>query len=83
MITIKQWKELCNNIREKRLEGKDIYFGNNDHRIVACFAYRDIILLANEMNEKITHKYFKNQSYQTVKSKFYWVEKHNFNERNK
>ena len=83
MITKSQWKELCQKIREKRNEGKDIYFGNHPHKIGACFQYRDFILLADEKDTKITYKDFPNQSYQRVKSQFFWTEIHNFNEKEK
>jgi len=82
MITKSQWKELCQKIREKRNEGKVIYFGKySHHKVQACFQYRDFILLADFNDTKIKHKDFINQSYEKVKSQFFWTEVHDFNDK--
>ena len=80
MITKNQWNELCEKIRTKRKEDKDVYFGKHQHNIQACFAFRNIILISDENNTKLTHKSFPNQSFRQVKEQFYWVEIHNMNE---
>jgi len=80
MITKKQWKELCDKIRLKRNEGKDIYYGIHQHRIQACFSYGEIVILTDAAETKLSYTSFPNQSYHQVSSQFYWIEIHNLSD---
>lgn len=74
MITKKQWNQICDLIRQRRSENKDVYYGKHQHKIQACFAYRNMILLSDEIDIKLTHDSFKNCSYKEVKNRFYYIE---------
>ena len=84
MITKKQWKELCLEIRKKRLsEGKDIYFGFHKHNLHACF-YKNseaIEICLDRHDTIITHSNFIGKSYKEVKSFFHWIEIHDLDEK--
>lgn len=83
MITKKQWREFCYEIRKKRFsEGKDIYFGFHEHDLHICFNGKPGIIITYLEKRKtiLTHNNFIGKSYKEVKSQFYCVEKKNFNE---
>jgi len=78
MITKKQWGTLCNNLRTKRNEGFDVYYGQHCHKLIACFAYRNKVLTTDDT--VLTHLDFKDQSYKEIRSQFFYIKLADFTE---